>query len=75
MGGGPEGDGVRFGRLAAKIPARRMTAALERLLTLYAEDRRAGRVSHGVLHACGRCTRQERAVGSRAADARDGHSG
>ena len=42
VGGGSEGDSVRFGRLAAKIPARRMRAALERLLTLYAEDRRAG---------------------------------
>ena len=31
VGGGPEGDGVRFGRLAAKVPARRMTEALERL--------------------------------------------
>ena len=34
VGGGAEGDGVRFGRLAAKIPARRMTEALERLLEL-----------------------------------------
>ncbi len=39
VGGGPEGDGVRFGRLAAKVPARRMTIALERLLGLYAQDR------------------------------------
>jgi sulfite reductase (NADPH) hemoprotein beta-component len=42
VGGGAEGDGVRFGRLAAKIPARRMTEALERLLDLYVADRRAG---------------------------------
>ena len=42
VGGGPEGDGVRFGRLAAKIPARRMTVALERLLDLYLADRQAG---------------------------------
>jgi sulfite reductase beta subunit-like hemoprotein len=39
VGGGPDGDGVRFARLAAKIPARRMTVALERLLALYAQDR------------------------------------
>lgn len=39
VGGGPDGDGVRFGRLAAKIPARRMTEALERLITLYGEAR------------------------------------
>jgi sulfite reductase (NADPH) hemoprotein beta-component len=42
VGGGPEGDGVRFGRLAAKVPARRMATALERLLSLYAEDRNEG---------------------------------
>jgi sulfite reductase beta subunit-like hemoprotein len=45
VGGGvePDGaDGVRFGRLAAKIPARRMTDALERLLDLYARERRDG---------------------------------
>ncbi len=35
VGGGPEGDGVHFGRLAAKAPARRLTIALERLLDLY----------------------------------------
>src|SRR5436190_3880099 len=42
VGGGPDGDGVRFGRLAAKIPARRMTEALERLITLYSEHRKPG---------------------------------
>ena len=42
VGGGPEGDGVRFARLAAKVPARRMTVALERLLDLYVTDRQAG---------------------------------
>ena len=42
VGGGAEGDAVRFGRLAAKIPARRMTIALERLLDLYATDRLPG---------------------------------
>jgi sulfite reductase beta subunit-like hemoprotein len=42
VGGGPEGDGVHFGRLAAKVPARRMTVALERLLDLYVTDRAAG---------------------------------
>ena len=42
LGGGPEGDGVHFGRLAAKIPARRMTVALERLLDLYITDRAVG---------------------------------
>ena len=42
VGGGPDGDAVRFGRLAAKVPARRMTEVLERLLDLYVTDRNAG---------------------------------
>jgi sulfite reductase (NADPH) hemoprotein beta-component len=42
VGGGPDGDAVRFGRLAAKVPARRLTTALERLIELYAGDRRPG---------------------------------
>ena len=42
VGGGPEGDGVRFARLAAKVPARRMNVVLERLLDLYLRDRNAG---------------------------------
>jgi len=42
VGGGPEGDGVHFGRLAAKVPARRLTVALERLLDLYVNDRHEG---------------------------------
>jgi sulfite reductase beta subunit-like hemoprotein len=45
VGGGPEGDAVHFGRLAAKIPARRMTVALERLLDLYVTDRAAGELA------------------------------
>jgi sulfite reductase (NADPH) hemoprotein beta-component len=39
VGGGSTPDGVSFGRLAAKIPARRLTEALERLLMLYRRDR------------------------------------
>jgi len=39
VGGGPTEDGVVFGRLAAKIPARRMTEVVERLLKLYRSDR------------------------------------
>jgi sulfite reductase beta subunit-like hemoprotein len=43
LGGGvlPEG-GARFGRLTAKIPARRVTAAVERLLKLYEKERGPG---------------------------------
>jgi sulfite reductase (NADPH) hemoprotein beta-component len=40
-GGGVGGDAAHFGRVVAKVPAHRATAALERLLTLYADERRA----------------------------------
>ena len=39
VGGGPTADGVTFGRLAAKIPARRAPLALERLIGLYQRER------------------------------------
>jgi sulfite reductase beta subunit-like hemoprotein len=39
VGGGPTADGVTFGRLAAKIPARRAPLAVERLIGLYQRDR------------------------------------
>jgi sulfite reductase (NADPH) hemoprotein beta-component len=42
VGGGAEGEHTTFGRLAAKVPARRVPQALERLLTLYREERQAG---------------------------------
>jgi sulfite reductase (NADPH) hemoprotein beta-component len=42
VGGGLGPDGARFGRLAAKIPARRVPAALERLVALYRAERAAG---------------------------------
>ena len=38
-GGGVGGDAARFGRVVAKVPAHRATSALERLLTLYADER------------------------------------
>lgn len=40
-GGGVWGEIARFGRVVAKVPARRVTAALERLLRLYIDERRA----------------------------------
>ena len=42
VGGDASGDGARFGRLAAKIPARRAPDALERLIALYVGERAAG---------------------------------
>ena len=42
VGGGLGPDGARFGRLAAKIPARRVPEALERLVALYRAERAEG---------------------------------
>jgi sulfite reductase (NADPH) hemoprotein beta-component len=39
VGGGPTDVGVDFGRLAAKIPARRLSETVERLLRLYRAER------------------------------------
>jgi sulfite reductase beta subunit-like hemoprotein len=42
LGGGIGPEGVRFGKLAAKIPARRVPEALERLAALHLAERRPG---------------------------------
>ncbi len=42
VGGGVGAGGARFGRLAAKIPARRVPQALERLVALYCAERGEG---------------------------------
>ena len=42
VGGGAHDTGASFGRLAAKIPARRIPETVERLIDLYARDRRPG---------------------------------
>jgi sulfite reductase (NADPH) hemoprotein beta-component len=42
VGGGTTEYGASFARTAAKIPARRLTAALERLIALYQRERQAG---------------------------------
>jgi sulfite reductase beta subunit-like hemoprotein len=42
VGGGVSEQGASFGRLAAKVPARRIPEVVERLLDLYAGDRRSG---------------------------------
>ena len=39
VGGGAQQRGVSFGRLAAKIPARRMPEVVERLIALYAREK------------------------------------
>jgi sulfite reductase (NADPH) hemoprotein beta-component len=40
VGGGVDTDGAAFGRIAAKIPARRAPEAVERLIALYRAERR-----------------------------------
>src|SRR6185295_4112132 len=42
VGGGIDTGGARFGRLAAKVPARRMPEVVERLVALYVSERDAG---------------------------------
>ena len=42
IGGGIDAERTTFGRLAAKVPARRAAAALERLVRVYASERHAG---------------------------------
>jgi sulfite reductase (NADPH) hemoprotein beta-component len=42
VGGASDGDGARFGRLAAKVPAHRCGEAVDRLVSLYAREARAG---------------------------------
>jgi sulfite reductase (NADPH) hemoprotein beta-component len=42
VGGGVDDDGARFGRLAAKVPSRRLPEALERLIGLYGDEAGAG---------------------------------
>jgi sulfite reductase (ferredoxin) len=46
VGGGLGKDGARFGRLAAKIPARRVPQALDRLVALYRAERTDGEDAH-----------------------------
>ena len=46
VGGGVGNDGASFGRLAAKIPARRIPDAVERLVNLYDRDKAADESAH-----------------------------
>jgi sulfite reductase beta subunit-like hemoprotein len=41
-GGGADAEGAAFGRIVAKIPARRCPEAVDRLVALYREERRPG---------------------------------
>lgn len=49
VGGGTGADGARFGRLVAKVPARRLPLALERLIDLAVRERGADERTDDVL--------------------------
>ena len=42
LGGGVDENGAQFGRISAKVPARRMTQVVDRLLGLYRDEKQAG---------------------------------
>jgi sulfite reductase beta subunit-like hemoprotein len=42
VGGGSTDEGAKFGRVVSKIPVRRLTSAIDRLLALYQERREPG---------------------------------
>ena len=42
IGGGVDGNGAQFGRLVAKVPARRVPEAIDRLIALYEKSKLAG---------------------------------
>src|SRR5262245_30584210 len=61
VGGGVGNDGASFARLAAKIPARRIPDAVERLIALYDREKSGGESAHAYF---GRVARsEERRVG------------
>ncbi len=49
VGGGLDESGARFGRLVAKVPARRVASAVERLLDHAARERRDGETTRAFL--------------------------
>ena len=50
VGGGVTDEGAHFGKVVAKIPARRMTDAVDRLLALYREQRQSGAEELGAFY-------------------------
>jgi sulfite reductase (NADPH) hemoprotein beta-component len=61
VGGGTSDDTASFARLAAKIPARRVPEAVERLIALYAAER-VGGVSAQAFYARVDLARVRRAI-------------
>jgi sulfite reductase beta subunit-like hemoprotein len=50
LGGGAGPDGASFGRLTAKIPARRIPEAVNRMLRLYEDERTTGETAPAFFH-------------------------
>jgi sulfite reductase (NADPH) hemoprotein beta-component len=50
LGGGAGQDSASFGRLTAKIPARRVPEAVDRLLKMYREERTPGETAPAFFH-------------------------
>ena len=42
LGGGVDENGAQFGRISAKVPARRIPEVVDRLLGLYRDEKHAG---------------------------------
>ena len=60
VGGGIDAERTTFGRLAAKVPARRAPIALDRLVRLYAAEKADGRNAAVVLPPARGRAREER---------------
>ena len=50
LGGGAGPDGASFGRLTAKVPARRVPEAVDRMLQLYRDERTTGETATAFFH-------------------------
>ena len=61
VGGGAAAEGATFARLAAKVPARRVDLALERLLEWYQRDRHPEERCPGVLSTRAGCRGEDAA--------------
>jgi sulfite reductase (NADPH) hemoprotein beta-component len=68
-GGGADPEGAAFGRIVAKVPARRCPEAVDRLVALYREERQPDEEPGG-LHA----PRRHRAAQEHAGGSRDAHA-
>ena len=71
-GGGADAEGAAFGRIVAKVPARRCPEAVDRLVALYEAERQPGRRTRRVHAPRGPCRPEGGAGRSRDPDGRHG---